>query len=62
MQVMGTWTLSATKKGRPELTSLPLITSLKKIYFLDFFAAFCLITAWAAAKRAIGTLKGEQLT
>ena len=42
-----------------------------RYYFLDFFpfeaffkafADFCLITAWAAANLAIGTLNGEQLT
>ena len=33
-------------------------------FFLSFLALWvlCLITAWAAANLAIGTLKGEQLT
>ncbi len=34
----------------------------RTIYFSTDNASFCRSTAWAAARRAMGTRKGEQLT
>lgn len=58
------------KKAVPKGTAFCMNISKNYFFFAVAFAVFlgagfvdfCLITAWAAARRAIGTRKGEQLT